>query len=112
VLRIAKLNVAVERGRMLTFEQSLRLSKRGFRGLTYERSLQLWDPSYKQNLIEPDKNMKLIDDILQEKLLKKLDKLNRKIAWVGDRELRQKLDYHTVELYKLITSYETTTLEK
>lgn len=56
--------------------------------------------------------MKLIDDILQEKLLKKLDKLNKKIAWVGDRELRQKLDYHTVELYKLITSYETTTLEK
>ncbi len=97
---------------MLTFEQSLLLSKRGFRGLTYERSLQLWDPNYKQNL-EQDKNMKLIDDILQEKLLKKLDKLNKKIAWVGDRELRQKLDYHTVELYKLITSKnETTTLEK
>ncbi len=51
MLRIAKLNVAVERGRMLTFEQSLLLSKRGFRGLTYERSLQLWDPNYKQNLI-------------------------------------------------------------
>ena len=45
MLRIAKLNVAVERGRMLTFEQSLHLSKRGFRGLTYERSLQLWDPN-------------------------------------------------------------------
>ena len=111
MLRIAKLNVAAGRGQMLTFEQSLLLSKRGFRGLTYERSLQLWDPSYKQNL-EPDKNMKLIDDILEQKLLKKLDKLNKKIAWVGDRELRKKLDYHTVELYKLITSYETTTLEK
>lgn len=56
--------------------------------------------------------MKPIDPILEEKLLKRLDKLNRKIAWVGDKELRQRLDYHVVEMYKLITNFDADTQEK
>lgn len=51
--------------------------------------------------------MNKIDDILQEKLLKKLDKLSKKIDWIGDRDLRAKLDYHATEIHKLIVGHST-----
>ena len=43
------------------------------------------------------------DKLLEEKLLKHLDKLRRKIDWIGDKQLRQTLDEHATEMYKLIT---------
>lgn len=40
-----------------------------------------------------------IDKHLSEKLNKHLSKLRKKIDWIGDRELRQKLDELATELY-------------
>jgi hypothetical protein len=45
---------------------------------------------------------KKIDTHLEEKLFKHLDKLRKKIDWIGDRELRQKLDDHATAIYKII----------
>jgi len=45
---------------------------------------------------------KKIDKHLEEKLFKHLDKLRKKIDWIGDRELRQKLDEHATAIYKII----------
>jgi hypothetical protein len=43
-----------------------------------------------------------IDKHLEEKLYKHLEKLRKKIDWIGDKELRQKLDEHATEIYRLI----------
>ena len=43
-----------------------------------------------------------IDKHVEEKLFKHLDKLRRKIDWIADRELRQKLDDHATSIYNII----------
>lgn len=44
----------------------------------------------------------MIDKHLEDKLKEKLSKLLKKIDWIGDKELRQKLEYHALEIGKLI----------
>ena len=43
-----------------------------------------------------------IDKHLEEKLFKHLDKLRRKIDWIGDKELRHKLDELATEIHNII----------
>lgn len=45
---------------------------------------------------------KKIDKHLEEKLFKHLDKLRKKIDWIGDKELRQKLDGHATAIHNII----------
>ena len=45
---------------------------------------------------------KKIDKHLEEKLFKHLDKLRKKIDWIGDKELRQKLDEHATAIHNII----------
>ena len=45
---------------------------------------------------------KKIDKHLEEKLFKHLDKLRKKIDWIGDKDLRQKLDEHATEIHNII----------
>lgn len=43
-----------------------------------------------------------IDKHLEEKLFKHLDKLRKKIDWIGDKDLRQKLDEHATAIHNII----------
>ena len=43
-----------------------------------------------------------IDKHLEEKLYKHLGKLRKKIDWIGDKELRQKLDEHATAIHNII----------
>jgi hypothetical protein len=45
---------------------------------------------------------KKIDTHLEEKLFKHLNKLRKKIDWIGDKELRQKLDEHATAIHNII----------
>jgi hypothetical protein len=45
---------------------------------------------------------KKIDTHLEEKLFKHLNKLRKKIDWIGDKELRQKLDDHATAIHNII----------
>jgi hypothetical protein len=47
-------------------------------------------------------NVNAIDKHLEEKLFKHLGKLRRKIDWIGDRELRHKLDEHATAIYNIL----------
>lgn len=53
-----------------------------------------------------------IDKHLEEKLHKHLEKLRKKIDWIGDRELRQQLDEHATEIYTLIKNNTETKKDK
>lgn len=94
------MNVYAEHGvyPMIDDLHQLILDSRG----TFIKSLADADNLDYRTILTEQNNMKKIDDILQEKLLKKLDKLNKKIAWIGNKDLRGKLDFHATEMYKLI----------
>lgn len=47
-----------------------------------------------------------LDTDLKDELLKHLNKLRRKIDWIGDKQLRQQLDEHATGMYNLIKHYQ------
>ena len=48
---------------------------------------------------------KIIDKLLTDKLLKKLDKLRKKIDWIADKKVRQELDEHATVMYNIIIKH-------